>query len=255
MHGFNGGGKAATQQPTACMGISVVGSGTIIYLFCQAYTRYSFLMIDPKIDSVTYIVLRLFQLMMPSHSIGLADLKVARNRGLEHLIRLLRLSDEDMRSPRDVIFVSIDLEVSRQERGSILNKDSHIPHIKELGAACLDSRLIFPLENLPGLTSNAGTRFTSTNQFSTSNASKDFQDCDFTEFQECAFAETFRINYHDLTATNICHSQFQDSTNSNTLRNFAIIGHSIKYDWGIIERLGVDISRIAPVIAMIDTHS
>ncbi|KAI0125752.1 hypothetical protein BJ170DRAFT_446019 [Xylariales sp. AK1849] len=131
-----------------------------------------------EIDRVAYILLarpnrlRLFQLMMPSHSTGLTNLKIARNGGLEHLIRLLRLSEEDIHSPPDVIFVSIDLEVSRQERAAILKDENHIPHVKELGIACLDTRLIFPLENSPGLTSDADTRFISTNQFSTSNASK-----------------------------------------------------------------------------------
>ncbi|KAI1085587.1 hypothetical protein F5B20DRAFT_8053 [Whalleya microplaca] len=194
--------------------------------------------------------------MMPSHSKGLTDLEIARYGGLKHLICLLRLSGMDIGLSQDVIFVSIDLEVSRQERAAVLNNKSHIPHVKELGIACFDTRLIFTLENPPpGLASNAGTRLISTTQFSTSNASKDFEDCDFTDFQECVFAETFRINQRDLAATTKRHLQFKDSTNSHTLRNIAIVGHSVKSDLGIIQRLGVDICRIAPVIAVIDTHS
>ena len=56
-----------------------------------------------------------------------------------------------------------------------------------LGIAILNTQRIFTPEVWP----SSQTRQINTYQFSTSQASTDFQDCDFTDFVECGFAETF----------------------------------------------------------------
>lgn len=197
-------------------------------------------------------------------------LKIARHGGLQHLTRILGLSDEHLYSTQDAIFVSIDLEVSRQERSAALNDKSYIPHVKELGIACLDTRHVFAVKSSScedsrlegsssgeflGLNCNTETRSITTNQFSTSHSSKDFEDCDITNFQECVFAETFHIHQRDLAATITQYLRIQASTHLDTIRKIVITGHSIKQDWNIIQRLGVDINRIAPIIGVVDTHS
>lgn len=207
---------------------------------------------------------------MPLFSTEMDKLKIARHGGLQHLTRVLRLSDEHLRSTQDAIFVSIDLEVSRHERSAASNDKSYIPHVKELGIACLDTRHVFAVENpscedsrltgsssgdVSGLNCTTETHSISTNQFSTSHSSKDFEDCDITNFKECVFAETFHVHQRDLAATIIRYLRIQDSAHFDTIRKIVITGHSINQDWNIIQRLGVDINRVAPVMAVIDTHS
>ena len=194
----------------------------------------------------------------------MGKLKIARHGGLQHLTRVLRLSDEHLPFTQDVIFVSIDLEVSRHERSAALYDKSYIPHVKELGIACLDTRHVFAVKNpscedprlegsssgdASGLNCTRETHSITTHQFSMSHSSKDFEDCDITNFKECVFAETFHV------ATIIRYLRIHDSTHLNTFGKIVITGHSVKQDWNIIQRLGIDINRVAPIIAVIDTHS
>lgn len=140
--------------------------------------------------------------------------------------------------------------------------------MKELGIACLDTRYVFAIKNpfcarlegssswdASGLNCTPETHSITTHQFSTSHSSKDLEDCDITDFKECVFAETFHVHPRDLAATIIRYLRIQDSTHLDTFRKIVITGHSVKQDWNIIQRLGVDINRVAPIIAVIDTHS
>lgn len=111
------------------------------------------------------------------------DFGIARDGGLKDAEGFLELRDLD--PSLDVVFVSIDLEVSRQEGGK-----PGVPLIKEFGIATLDTRHLKFL----GSPSAATTKSISTLQFSTSHASKDFLDCDFTDFKECVFAETLFVS-------------------------------------------------------------
>lgn len=191
----------------------------------------------------------------------MVKLKIVRHGGLQHLTRVLRLSDEHLPSTQDAIFVSIDLEVSRQERTAALRDKSYVPHVKELCIACLDTRNVFAVNNPScedsrlGLNCTTETHSITTHQFSTSHSSKDFEDCDITDFKECVFADTFHVHQHDPAATIIRYLRIQDSTHLNTFRKIVITGHSVKQDCNIIQRLGIDINRVAPIIAVIDTHS
>lgn len=166
---------------------------------------------------------------------------------LEKLMRLLRLSGGQQPSTPAPIFVSIDLEVSRRERTAFRCQGS-IPHIKELGIAILNTQRIFTPEVWP-----SQTRQIETYQFSTSQASSDFQDCDFTNFAECGFAETFRISQDQVAPTLNHYLQLQQDAldvNSSRLEQIILVGHSIQADLAILQARGVDISNMA----ILDTH-
>jgi hypothetical protein len=117
---------------------------------------------------------------------------------LKELLHLLRLVDRQqyLNSSPVPIFVSLDLEVLRNDRSAFF-RDGSVPYIKELGIAILDTRRIFTPEAWPPL----GMRQIDSHQFSMYHASSDFQDCDFTDFRECVFAETFLISQDQVVST------------------------------------------------------
>jgi hypothetical protein len=175
------------------------------------------------------------------------EFSISCHGGLKYAEQFLGLQDiKDFDSSLDPVFVSIDLEVSRQEKGK-----PGAPLVKEFGVATLDTRYLkslispFPI-----------TKSISTQQFSTSHASQDFLDCDFTDFKECVFTETLFISQADLPATIAkCFCIKDDSSpNSCALRNIVIVGHSPKGDLKILQRLGVNVYEIAPILAILDTH-
>jgi hypothetical protein len=96
----------------------------------------------------------------------------------------------------------------------------------------------------------------STQQFSISHASEDFKDCDVTDFQECVFAETHFVSQTNLAATIIASLRIVDdsSPSSCSVRDIVLVGHSTKNDPRILQRLGVDFYKIAPVITILDTY-
>ncbi|KIM96022.1 hypothetical protein OIDMADRAFT_59109 [Oidiodendron maius Zn] len=175
------------------------------------------------------------------------DFSIACHGGLTHAEQFLGLRDMKDSDPiLDVVFVSIDLEVSRRERGK-----PGAPLVKELGIATLDTR------HLKSLVSPfTATKSISTQQFSTSHASRDFLDCDVTDFKECVFAETLFTEQRDLptTISKCLCIQDESSPGSRAFRNIVIVGHSIKSDLKILQRLGIDVYRIAPVVAILDTY-
>lgn len=125
------------------------------------------------------------------------------------------------------------------------------PLIKEVGIATLDTRLLF------FVASKASTEgLIETSQFSTSNASKGFGDCDMTDFQECLFAETYLVSQVDIASRIVSAICIKDtiSTNLEALRNIILVGHSPNADLRYNHGLGCDFYRIAPIRAVIDTH-
>jgi hypothetical protein len=175
------------------------------------------------------------------------DFGVVCYGGLEYAEQFLGLRDiKDFDPSLDAVFVSIDLEVSRQERGK-----PGTPLIREFGVATLDTRhLKFLISPFPT------TKSILTQQFSTSHASQDFLGCDFTDFKECIFAETFFVAQKDLpaTITNCLRIKDNSSLDCRALRNIVIVGHSPKSDLKILQRLGVNIYEVAPILALLDTH-
>ena len=169
---------------------------------------------------------------------------IARGGGLQHAERFLGLRDiGDFHSSSDVVFVSIDLEVSRQERSK-----PGVPLVREYGIATFD------IQHLSLSSPFVATKSTLTLQFSTSHASEDFLDCDFTDFKECVFAETAFVTQTDLANTIIASLRVEDDTNPGALRNIVIIGQSIKTDLKILQRPGVNVYGAVPVLAISDTH-
>jgi hypothetical protein len=110
------------------------------------------------------------------------EIRASKRGGLWRLEYLLRLRPGEPQSlPLDVVFVSIDLE------GGITDGQStQAPLVKEVGIAKLDTRDLFP-----AALKHPTTKLISTVRYSTTHSSADFKDCDFTDFKECLFAETY----------------------------------------------------------------
>jgi hypothetical protein len=88
----------------------------------------------------------------------------------------------------DVSFVFINLEDLGRRELAISTRTP--PYVKEIAMATLDTRGILR-------SSTHEPRFEQlikTRQFPTSNASKEFEHCDVTDFRECIFAETFLLS-------------------------------------------------------------
>jgi hypothetical protein len=170
------------------------------------------------------------------------DFGIARDGGLQHAEQFFGLRHiKDFNPSLDIVFVSIDLEVSRQE----ISK-AGAPLVKEFGIATLDTRHLRCLSS-----PFVATKSISTLQFSTSHASKDFLGCDFTDFKECVFAETVFLSQTNLPTTVTKSLRIQDDTSpdSRALRNIVIIGHSTKTDLKILRifnGLGLMCTRLRP---------
>lgn len=151
--------------------------------------------------------------------------------------------------------------------------------VREVGFAVLDTRSIIPSSadsqpKLPPIeVANEGnTKFASrqhplisTQQFSTSHASEDFEDCDATDFKECIFAKTRYVAREDLADTITRCLQFQQDPDDVRGRHgidvpafgprtVVVVGHSPQHDLEIIRRLGVKMSPTASIAAVLDTH-
>jgi hypothetical protein len=179
---------------------------------------------------------------MPISKLGQGQLRLAHRGGLDVLQALLGFAGV----PSDIVLISIDLEVGRGERDKPAS-DKGLPAIKECGLAVLDTRKIAQ-EHVP-----AG-QYIHTQQFSTSNSSSDFLDCDVTDFQECVFCETFHIEVAKLADAVNEYLQMCDEKASGSFRDIAIIGHSPVSDLRILYRIGVDITKMTNVVAILDTH-
>jgi hypothetical protein len=152
---------------------------------------------------------------------------------------------KDFNPSSDIVFVSIDLGESRQE----ISKPG-APPVKEFGIATLDTRYLRYLAS-----PYVATKSISTLQFSTSQASKDFLGYDFTDFKECVFVEKVFVSQTDLstTITKSLRNQDDASPDPRDLRNIVIIGHSTSTDLKILQRLGVNVYKVAPVLTILDT--
>lgn len=172
-------------------------------------------------------------------------------------MRLLRRRESERQLsslPLDVIFLSIDLELSSSERTAILQDWAFIPLAKELGIASLDTRRISSL----GLRHPSRPVASKHNiEYSTTHASRDFEDCDVTNFQECIFSETKLIRPAEMVASLSRYLQVLDTTCDNTskvLRSIVLVGHSIIHYINILRRLGSDIPGPFPIVTVLDTN-
>ncbi|KAH6662024.1 hypothetical protein B0J14DRAFT_687514 [Halenospora varia] len=159
---------------------------------------------------------------------------------LHHMLKLH--DDDDNQFPRDVILVSIDLEVSREER-----VQPH-PRVREVGISTFDTR------HLHSACKTAISTPITTTQWSTVHNSEDFEGCDFTDFKECLFAKTRKIKWEQVWRKVEKAISIKDDRDPAFFRKVAIVGHSPKYDLEVLKRLGLDIPSLAHVVAIFDTH-
>jgi hypothetical protein len=172
---------------------------------------------------------------------------VSFDGGFQNVLQFLGLRDTTYcDNCLDVVFVCIDFEASRRDTGE------GVPPVAQFGIATLNTRVV--KSEAPPC---PATKSISTQQFSTSHASKDFFDCDSTDFKECVFAETHFVSRNNLAITFAKSLRIQDTTSSDpkALRKIALVGHSTMSDIIYLERLGVDLYESASVLEIFDTHS
>ncbi|KAM0277695.1 hypothetical protein ACHAQH_005638 [Verticillium albo-atrum] len=139
----------------------------------------------------------------------------------------------------DTIIVSLDLE------------------IKEIGIASLDTRHTFN----PAPENLQGTQRINTHQFSTLNASKDFEHCDAADFKESKFVETFRVTPEQVipivtSAVRVPElGNVLEEPSTSKLRRVVIVGHSIDCDLAILKRIGLKLYKEKNVVAILDTFA
>lgn len=172
--------------------------------------------------------------------------------------------------------MSFDLETSgNRSKGkrdiSKVTKEE-VSGVREAGFAVLDTRSLFPpssfskqphqqLQALNEVIYENGNKtkhkrtppMISTKQFSTLYDSQDFEDCDFTNFRECAFAKTRHVEREDLVSTITSCLQLPGREGTD-LRAIVIVGQSPQRDMAMIRKLGVDLSSVSPPLAILDTH-
>ncbi|KAH6702488.1 hypothetical protein EV126DRAFT_382744 [Verticillium dahliae] len=179
--------------------------------------------------------------------------------GLQQLLMHLQMNESAANySLSDVVIVSLELAVSRRCRRAIMLDKGYQPVIRELGIASIDTRQIFdqPAECMPASTK----RRIKTQQFSTLNASKDFEDCDVTNFGECEFPETLHVLPEELIpiVARAVRIQGDDrvmaETGASTLRQIIVVGHSIAGDLAILKRLGFNMHKEKNIVAILDMY-
>lgn len=204
------------------------------------------------------------------------EIKVAPDGGVEALRQLFRIPMSDGYSssspplPQDAILVSFDLETSgrtsKGQRDITKVNRKEVSGVREAGFAILDTRSLFTpsssssSQQQPQQLNEAiyGNKLSppliSTKQFSTLHDSKDFEDCDFTDFKECAFTKTCRIKRERLVDTITSCLQFPGETAWAESRTIVIVGQSPQRDLEITRKLGVSFSDVSPISTILDTH-
>ncbi|KAF3766191.1 hypothetical protein M406DRAFT_330029 [Cryphonectria parasitica EP155] len=208
------------------------------------------------------------------------EVKVAADGGVEVLRKLfcIPLPEEHSTSPSslslDVVLVSFDLETSgrtsKGQRDITKVNEKEVSGIREAGFAVLDTRSFFPPSSSSsqqqpdalfneavyrdgnGIKHKLTPPLISTKQFSTLHDSKDFEDCDFTNFRECAFAKTRHVEKEQLVDTITSCLRFPSTTAG--MREIVIVGQSPQRDLEISRKLGVELSSVSPISAVLDTH-
>lgn len=183
----------------------------------------------------------------------LPKINIPRSGGLNRLERILGLlRDIDSLCPSDALLVSIDLEVSRDERTKLLQSPDHRPHIKEYGIAVLDTRELTGVTDEQSLGQLVSTRHYSTRPLESPRRKNGVA------IRECIFSSTVQVDQDELPSI-IDRSLRVEDKNVNApqtcFRNIAIVGHSVKRDLRILQFLGIDIFSMVPLMVILDTHS
>jgi hypothetical protein len=187
---------------------------------------------------------------MASTKQNIKDYGIARDGGLQRAEACLGLSKyKGIGTFKDVVFVSLRLGVSREER-----VNASVPHIKELGIATFSTQDLNPTTPF---SPSPTAKFIETHQYSTSHSSWKFEesyDSDVTDFQECVFQQTTKVSQTNIPALITCALRIPNPAPSRRLfRVIILVGHGIKSDLRILAKLGIDIYQIAPILAIVDT--
>lgn len=176
---------------------------------------------------------------------AIPPLKDARLGGALYLEQLLGFS-QTLAFRRDVVFVSLDLELTASRR--TLNLSSEKPVVTQLGFARLDTRDINSLSLESDLRSLVSVSMFKDDTLPTSRRTR----------QQCIFAQAQSVSQHEVPATISRYLRIRDDTKkpeTGKLRNIVLVGHSIEEDVKILHSLGIQVSDISPITAMLDTHT
>ncbi|KAI1114252.1 hypothetical protein F5Y14DRAFT_188648 [Nemania sp. NC0429] len=189
----------------------------------------------------------------PFVGFGSSNMTHLKLGGLRHLERFLGLRPDNAsskdRPSKDAVFISLDLEVASDRRRLHLSTDK--PLITQLGFARLDIRDFD--SNLESLISVSMYQIKVQSK-SKKAARKHKQPCIFTHVQHILPEHVPTILMQHLRIQkNPAHNG--DPHSSDQLQAIILVGHSIREDLKILRLLGIDISTIAPIVAVLDTHT
>lgn len=195
--------------------------------------------------------------MAPSPFTDLPKIKIPPSGGLNQLERILGLlQDSCPFCSSDALIVSIDLEVSRDERSKLLQSNDR-PLIREYGVAILDTRDIGGYTDEKDLRQLVSTRHYSTRHYSARPLQRPQRPARG-PIRECIFTHMNQVDPDELPSIIAQSLRVEDTKAApppNCFRNIAIVGHSVKLDLRILQRLGIDIFGIAPLVVILDTHN
>ena len=143
----------------------------------------------------------------------------------------------------------LTFEVSRDQWSKLL-QSRHRPLIKEYGVAILDTRDIDKFTERSDLHQLISTRHYSTRPLGRRRPP--------TTTRECVFANTNQVDqdeFPSIIAKSLRVRDAKSSSPGTCVRNIAIVGHSVKRDLRIFQRLGIDVLGIAPLVIILDTHN
>ncbi|KAI1754707.1 hypothetical protein F4782DRAFT_456706 [Xylaria castorea] len=179
--------------------------------------------------------------------VGSSNMKHLKRGGLRHLERFLGLRLDNANAlSTDAIFISLDLEVSSDRQKLHLFTDK--PLITQVGFARLDVRDFASLSASSNLESLVSIYMY---QIEVPPKSKQAA-CIFTHTQQISPEKIPTILMQNLCIQN---NLGPNNSTSDQLRGIVLIGHSIREDLKILHLFGINISTIAPIIAVIDTHT
>ncbi|KAI1421286.1 hypothetical protein F5Y12DRAFT_768795 [Xylaria sp. FL1777] len=189
-----------------------------------------------------------------SFDVTSSNTKHLKRGGLRHLERFLGLRlDNALSIGTDAVFISLDLEVGSDRQRLHLFTDE--PVITQVSFARLDIRDFASLSASSNLESLISVHMYKIEvpPKSKKAARKQERSCIFTHTQRIRRDKVPTILMQNLRIKNI--NLRPNSTASDQLRGIILIGHSIREDLKILRLLGINISTIAPIVAIIDTHT
>jgi hypothetical protein len=179
-------------------------------------------------------------------------LKPSKFGGLNHLERNLGMRQDASLSP-DAVFVSLDLEVaSDRDR---LHLSSEKPIIRQLGFARLDSRDIRSLSLSSDVRNIISVSVFDSSVLPKSKMAKARQK---RGEPPRIFAQTQYITQDEIPTTlsqNLLIRDYSNGSETIHLQNIVLVGHSIRQDLKVLRFLDINISEIAPILTIIDTHA